>query len=102
MCTGGGKLLSHQFVNSIHERLWKIAAANARLICDDDNGQPGLIEAADGSRDKGKHTKSAGMIQVAHFFGDGAIAVEKDGGTPAGRFRQDAPRKARVAPKIPP
>jgi hypothetical protein len=31
------------------------------------------------------------VIQVPDFFGDGAIAIEKNGGAECGCFRQDAP-----------
>jgi hypothetical protein len=100
--TGGSKLLSHQFVNSVHKRLGKIATADAGLIRDHDNGQPGFIEAANGSRGKGKHTKSAHMIQVTNLFGDGAVAIDEDGGTACSWLRQGAPRKAGVEPRTPP
>jgi len=100
--TGGSKLLGHELVDSVHKRLGKIAAADSGLIGDDDNGQPGFIEAANGSRDKGKHTKSAHMIQVTNFFGDGAVAIDEDGGTPCSWLRQGAPRQAGVEPQIPP
>jgi hypothetical protein len=36
------------------------------------------------------------MIQVADFFGDGAVAVEKNGGTKKCGVRQDAPPEARA------
>jgi hypothetical protein len=100
--TGGSKLLGHELVHSVHKRLGKIAAADAGLIRDDDNGQPGFIEAANGSRDKGKHTKSAHMIQVTNFFGDGAVAIDEDAGTQCSWLRQGAPRKAGVEPRSPP
>jgi hypothetical protein len=100
--TAGGKLPGHELVDSAHKRLGKIAAADAGLIRNDDNGQPGFIQAANGIRNKGKHTKSAHMIQVTNFFGDGAVAIDEDGGTPCGWLRQGAPRKAGVEPRIPP
>jgi hypothetical protein len=100
--TGGCKPLGHELVDSVHKRLGKIAAADAGLIGDDDNGQPGFIEAANGSRDKWKHTKSAQMIQVTNFFGDGTVAIDEDGGTAHSWLKQGAPRKAGVEPRIPP
>ena len=39
----GFKLLGHEFVDRAYKRFWKIAAANAGLICDDDHRQPRLI-----------------------------------------------------------
>jgi hypothetical protein len=99
---GGSKPLGHELVDSVHKRLGKIAASDAGLIGDDDDGQPGFIQAANGSRDKGKHIKSADMIQVTNFFGDGAVPIDEDGGTPCGWLKQGAPRKAGVEPRIPP
>jgi hypothetical protein len=102
MRIGGSKLLGHELVDSVHKRLGKMAVADAGLIRDDDNGQPSFVEAANGSPDKGKHTKSVHMIQVTNFFGDGAVAIDEDGGTPCSWLRQGAPRKAGVEPRIPP
>jgi hypothetical protein len=33
------------------------------------------------------------MIQVADFFGDGAIAIQKDSGAEGGGIKQKAPRR---------
>ena len=49
-------------------------------------------ELANGVRGEGKHTKLAGIIQVAHFFGDGAVLlIEKHSGTQERGLRQSAP-----------
>jgi len=44
-----------------------------------------------GSGNKGKDTKTAGVIQVADFLGDGAVAIEKNGGAQRGLLRHAAP-----------
>ncbi len=75
-----GKLLRHQFVHSVHKRFRKVTAANTGLVGDDNDRQARLVQPADGTRDKGKHTKTAGVIQVAHFLGDGPVAIQKNGG----------------------
>lgn len=80
MRVGGSELLDHEFVDRLYKRLWKIASANAGLIRDDNHGQPSLIQAADRLHDMRQDTKSADMIQVADFFANGAIAIEKNGG----------------------
>jgi hypothetical protein len=49
------------------------------LVRDDDDRQPGIVQAANGCGGEGKHTKLGGIIQVADFFGDSAVAVEKNG-----------------------
>src|SRR5258708_27830335 len=95
--TGGSRLLGHELVDSVHKRLGKIAAADSGLIGDDDNGQPGFIEAANGSRDKGKHTKSAHKIQATNFFGDGALRLAEAGGAPGTWLRHGPPRPAASA-----
>ena len=73
------------------KRFREIAAANARLICHHDHRQTGFVQAADGIRNMRQDTKSADMIQVADFFGNGAVAIEKNGGARSAGFRQDAP-----------
>jgi hypothetical protein len=35
--------------------------------------------------------KSADVIQVANFFRDGSVAIEKNGGPERSGFKQDAP-----------
>jgi hypothetical protein len=43
----------------------------------------------------------AGIIQVADFFGDGAVPIEKNGGAQQYGLRQNAPprRLARTGPR---
>jgi hypothetical protein len=50
------------------------------LIGDHENEKASLIKFADGRRREWKHTKTRNVIQVADFFGNGAIAIEKNGG----------------------
>jgi hypothetical protein len=42
------------------------------------------------------------MIQVADFFGDGAITIKEDGGAEHGGIRQKAPPRALIAGRIRP
>ena len=91
MRPGSFELLGHEFMNGVNERFRKVAAANARLICHDNHRQTGLVQATDGIRDTRQDTKSADMIQVADFFANGAVAIEKNRGAEWAGFRQDAP-----------
>jgi acetolactate synthase regulatory subunit len=90
--TRGFELLGHEFVDRVHQRFWKIAAAYAGLICNHNHRQTGFIQAANRIGHSRQDTKSADMIQVADFLGDGAVAIEKNGGTEGDGFRQGAPR----------
>jgi hypothetical protein len=92
MGAGGFELLGHEFVNRVYKRFWKIASANARLICCHNYWISGFIQTANGLRDMRQDTKSADVIQVAHFFSDGAITVEKNRGSERAGVRQGAPR----------
>ena len=102
MGTCGCELLSHEFVDRLYKRFRKVAAADAGLIRDDNHGQTGFIQSADGFRDTGQDTKSADVIQVADLFGNSAVAIEKNGGTERAGFRQDAPpaRKSNGARRL--
>jgi len=91
MCAGGFELLGHEFMNRVHKRFRKIAAADTGLICYDNYGQSGFVQAANSIRYVWQDTKSADVIQVADFFGDGAVAVEKNRGTERASVRQGAP-----------
>ena len=81
-------MLSHDLMHGVHQRFREETASHAGLIGDDDDWQLRIVQLANGARGKGKHTKSAGVIQVADFFGDGAVAIEKDGGTQERGLRQ--------------
>ena len=87
----GGELLGHKFVDRVYKRFRKIAAANSGLIGHHDYRHSGFIQTADGFSDTRQNTKSADVIQVADFFGDGAVTIEKNGRTERAGFRQDAP-----------
>src|SRR5579859_246210 len=87
----GGELLGHKFVDRVYKRFRKVSAANSGLICHNNHREPSLVQAANRIGDMGQNTKSADVIQVADFFGNGAIAIEKNGGTERTGFRQDAP-----------
>ena len=88
-------------MDGVHHGFREKAAADARLIGHDNNRQLGIVQLANGGGGEGKHTKLAGIIQVADFFGDGAVAIEKNGGTQQCGLRQNAPprRRARTAPR---
>src|SRR5437899_6971279 len=92
-----GQFPFHAFVNIVHQRFRKVAASHARLVGDHDDGHSSLVQAANGRGCKRKHTKTVEMIQVADFFGDGAIAIEENGGAAGGGVRQKSPRKGASA-----
>jgi hypothetical protein len=91
MGAGRFELLGHEFMDRVYQRFRKIAAANAGLICHNNHRKPSLIQAANRIGDMRQDTKSADVIQVADFFGDGAVAIEKNGGVESAGFRQDVP-----------
>ena len=70
----------HAFIHLLYERFRKIAAGHAGLVGHDNHGQARFVQAADGWPRKRKHTKSVGMIQVTDFLGNGAVAIEENGG----------------------
>ena len=86
-----GELRCHQFVNGMDQRVRKISAANAGLIGDHDGRIFRFIQPPDGRGDKGKHTKTADVIQVTDFFGDGSVAIEEDGWAKGCGFSQKPP-----------
>jgi hypothetical protein len=86
------KLPHHDFVDRVHKRLRKMAPANARLIRNHNHRKPRFVQAANRICNSRQDTKSADVIQVANFFRDGPVAIEKDSGTGRGGFRQCAPR----------
>ena len=92
MGAGGFELLGHEFMDRVHKRFRKVLAADAGLICYHDDGHSGFVQAANGLRDMRQDTKSADVIQVADFFGDGAVAIEKNGWSERAGFKQGAPR----------
>src|ERR1700716_3984937 len=78
-------------MHRMHHRLRKKPAAYTGLVGDDDHRYAGIVEAANGIGGEGKHTKLADIIQVADFFGDGAVAIEKNGRARQRGLRQDPP-----------
>ena len=78
--SGFSQLLGHQIVDRVHQRFWVVSTGDSGLIGDDEDEKAALIKFTDGRRRKGKHIKTRNVIQVADFFGDGAIAIEKNGG----------------------
>jgi len=76
-----GELRCHQFVNRVDQRVRKISAADAGLIGDYDGRVLRVVQPPDSRRDKGKHTKTAEVIQVTDFFSDSSISIEEDGWT---------------------
>jgi hypothetical protein len=90
------ELPGHEFVDGVHHGFREKSASHAGLIGHHDDWQFRIVQLANGARGEGKHTKLAGIIQVADFFGDGAVAIEKDGGTPERGLRQSAPPRRRA------
>ena len=89
-------MLRHDFMDGVHHRFREETASDAGLIGHDDDWQLGIVQLANGARGEGKHTKLAGIIQVADFFGDGAVAIEKHSGTQERGLRQSAPPRKRA------
>jgi hypothetical protein len=102
MGTGGFELPSHQFMHRVYQRFRKIAAADAGLVCHHNHSEPSLIQAANGISNTRQDTKSADVIHVADFFGNGAVAIEKNCGAASTGIRQDAPppMKSSVARRL--
>jgi len=48
-----GKLLRHQFVHGVHERFWKVTAADAGLIGDYDDRQARFVQPRMAAATKG-------------------------------------------------
>jgi hypothetical protein len=91
MGPGGFELLGHEFMDRVYQRFRKIAAADARLVCHHNHSEPSPIQAANGISNTRQDTKSADVIQVADFFGNGAVAIEKNRGAEYADVRQNAP-----------
>jgi len=102
MGAAGCELLGHEFMDRVYQRFRKIASADARLICHHNHNEPSLIQAPNGISNMRQDTKSADVIQVADFFGNGAVAIEKNCGAESAGFRQDAPpsMKSSVARRL--
>jgi len=102
MGAGGFELPDHEFMDRVYQRFRKIAAADARLICHYNHREPRLIQAANGISNTRQDTKSAHVIQVADFFGYGAVAIEKNCRAEGAGIRQDAPppMKSTVARRL--
>jgi hypothetical protein len=96
MRPGGGELLRQELMYGVHLQFREVPSSDPRLIGHHDYRQPHFIQAANSSRDKGKHTKTAGILQVTNFFGDRSVAVEKNRRTRRGGFRQSAPPPTRA------
>jgi hypothetical protein len=99
-----GELRCHQFVNGMNQRVRKISTADAGLIGDHDGRIFRFVQPPDGRCDQGKQTKTADVIQVTDFFGDGSVAIEEDGRTKRCNFSQKPPPQsgASLAPLLRP
>jgi translation initiation factor 2 gamma subunit (eIF-2gamma) len=104
MRTGGGELLGHKLVDGLYKRFWKVPAAHAGLVRDNDHGKSRIVQTLDGFRDARQDSKTTNVIQIANFFTYRAVAIEKNGWAQRVRFRQGAPpaRKSNVARRIRP
>jgi hypothetical protein len=91
MSVGGFELLGHEFMDRLYKGFRKIAAANPGLVCYHNYRHLCVVQAANGIRYAWQDTKSADVIQVADFFGNGAVTVEKNGGLKSTGLRQGAP-----------
>src|SRR3981081_3771365 len=89
-----GELGCHQGVNGTDQGAWKISATDSGLIRDHDGRIFRFVQPPDGPRGKRKHTKTAKVIQVTHFFGNRSIAIEEDGRTKRCFFSQRPPPRS--------
>src|SRR5260370_37003235 len=74
-----------------------MSAAAAGLIADQDGRIFRFVQPPDGRRGKGKHMKTADVIQVADFFGDSSIAIEENGRPKRRGFSQRPPPQSRAS-----
>lgn len=96
------KFALHALIHLLYERLRKIATGHAGLVGNDNHSQARIVQAADDWPRKRKHTKSVEMIQVTDLFGDGAIAVEENGGLAKEKIRQKPPPEGASAARLRP
>ncbi len=97
-----GQLHCHQFVNSGDQRFRKVPVGDPGLIGDHNDRQLRSIELPDCLRSKWKHTKTAYIVQVANFFGDGSVAVKEDRRTQRCSFSQKPPPRHAASHAPPP
>ena len=83
-------------VRAVNELLLVHAAADARLVGDDDDGEAGAIQQADGVDGEGKEDQALETIEVSRFFEHGAIAIQEDGPSTRLRLAQGRLRFARA------
>ena len=55
----------------------EVAARDARLIGDHEDGEMAVIQLADGRGNGRKHAKTRDMIEIPDFFGDSSVAIEE-------------------------
>jgi hypothetical protein len=72
------QLLGHQVVDGLHQRFRVVSPSDTRLVGNDKDEKATLVQFADSSRCKWKHTKARNVIQVADFVGNGAIAIKEN------------------------
>jgi hypothetical protein len=83
--------LRHDLIHFMHQRFWKIAAANAGLIRNNHDWVRRLVQAQQRAGGPREHTKTAGVIQVPDLLGDGSVAVEEDRWAQRGALKHAAP-----------
>ena len=66
-------------VRAVNELLLIHAAADARLVGDDDDGEAGAVQQADGVDGEGEEDEPLEPIEVSRLFEHRAIAIEEDG-----------------------
>ena len=70
--------LAHELVvDGVEDVFREVAARHAGLIGRHDGGQPGGVELSDRLRRARQQPKALGMIDVAHFFGEGSVAIDE-------------------------
>jgi hypothetical protein len=74
-----GELLREPVMQGIELGGVEVAAADAGLVGDDDNGEAGLLHEADGLESGWVDVDLAEIGRVAGVFVEGAVAVEEYG-----------------------
>jgi hypothetical protein len=75
-------------VGAVNELFLVQAAADARLVGDDDDGKAGVVQQADGVDRVREEDQALETIEVSRFFEHGAITVQENGPSTRRRLAQ--------------
>ena len=92
-----GQFADQPLVNFVYQGLGKVTAADARLVGDQDNRQVRGVKTLNGRSSASQHAEAADVIQIADFFGDCTVAIDKNGGARLQKLvRQVTPPRGRA------